>query len=186
MRRAGLRAVPGVLLLPARAAAQPGHRGQPRVDARDRGRPPGSDRAARSARAQDQSRRRAELPPAALHQLRLLRASVRDQLDRPGPRAARRREPQALGDADGAGQRRRQATGADRHGARPRALLRARRRAAPRAASRGAVHARPVLGDRRADGRADRGRDRADPVPGRHARGADLPRRRQGRACSSA
>ena len=93
---------------------------------------------------------------------------------------------QALGDADRAGQRRRQAARADRDRADPRALLRARRRAAPRAATRRAVHARPVLGDRRADGRADRGGGGADPVPGRHARGAGLPRRREGRAARRA
>ena len=79
-------------------------------------------------------------------------------------------------------QHRRQAAGADRDRARPRALLRARRQAAPRPAPRRAVHARPVLGDRRADRRTDRGRDRADPVPGGHARGARVPHRREGRA----
>ena len=76
------------------------------------------------------ARRGAQLPPAALRQLGLLRAARRRAVDRPGARAARTRERAALGHAEHAGQHRQQADRADPHGADPRPLLRAGRRPA--------------------------------------------------------
>ncbi len=138
--------------------------------------PAGSEHHARGDPERRQRRCRSQPATAALHQLGLGRNATRRQLGRAGGDPARAWPSAPLGLTDRVRRPGERALGAHAHGARPGALLRARR---PRAELRrpAAVHARAVLGDGRAhrldaSGRAGRGA-----VPDRHARGAGRPHR---------
>ena len=172
---AGLRSVPGLLLLPAGGGRHPQHLA-PTASRCSRSSPRCSDPTSSSsdleqliARDVALSFRMLRYVNSAFFGLRGEVRSIGQALALLGLDNARRWATLSV-----AGQRRRQADGADAHRADPRALLRARRRAARIAQRRRAVHARAVLRDRRAHGHADARRGRVASARRRHARGAGV------------
>ena len=187
MHRARLRPAPGALHLPAARRIGAGLKVMDVNRVRLLAQLQDDDRRLRLPPADHRSRHRAQLQPAALHQLRVLLPAAPGRLDPRRARAARRQQRAQVGDADGARRVAGQAAraGGDRPG--PRAHVRAARRHIRAQRRRGSVHHRPLLGRRRAHRPLDGGAS-VDPavVAARSSRRSSTTRARRARILRAA